>query len=329
MDFTTEALAHAEQIVRDKRRKFIDFDEFMGESGKWERHDLVIGADRNAYDRCHYLSLCDHKHEPYPIHQIVFPYLKALTALQGAPEPRIEDDHLLERQAPLYFPGPRSGEFACIDVDAAYWSLYRVASLDLSYDGELTPRQGRIRFLGADELRPFKFPRNAVIGSIRAEVRTEAHYGEIRSVPIGPQWRRPGLWAWIIDTLEAIAWDARMLFGAVHIQVDGYIVPADVAGDLVRWLRSEWGLQASIRAVGPGTITGLGHWSIASTDKGSDAEEGFAEPHQAGMEHVDNMAQDKMSAARVNGLRSWFIDALAYKNETPKIKLLDGRELIW
>ncbi len=316
-DFTAKPLAIAERLVRNRRHRFIDFDEYL-DSDSAVKHELVIGSHRTIYDRCHNVSLWDHCHEPYPIHTLVRPYLAELERLQGGYVPRIEDLSLFERQVPLYFGGPRSGELAHVDLASAYWQLYRVASLDIIYDGYDSPRQGSIRFLGANELRPYRLLRNSVIGFIRAESFTMATYGTYESVPIGPRWQRPSLWAWVIDTLEAIAWDARMLFGAFHIQVDGYIVPVDVAHDLVKFLADEWGLEASTRALGSGVVTGLGHWSIAGIEKGGDEDElleGFARPHIAGMEKVDNMAHDRYAIWRITRLREWFLAAQEVANE--------------
>jgi hypothetical protein len=335
-DFTTEPLIMAERHVRSTRRTFIDFDEFMA-SDKWERHHLVIGSFRNVYDHCHHLSLCDHSHAPYPLHSLARPYLDAICWLGGGEAPTIYDQSLLERVPPLYFAGPSSGAYACVDLTAAYWSLYRVASLDLRYDGVSTPRNGAIRFLGSDELAPHKLLRNAIVGTIRAETRTESQYGKVSLIPTGPKWRRPGLWGWIMDTLEAIAWEARMFFGAVHVQVDGYIVPAERAEELIGWLRDEWGLDATVRASGEGMISGLGHWSIGDVHKGADEGvddsigEGFVDPHRGGEEKVDNMAHSRMAAERVTMLREWFVAAQEYKNDTPKItsKVLDGAEVPW
>jgi hypothetical protein len=315
-DFVAEPLAIAERLVRNRRHRFIDFDEYMnGES--FVRHELVIGSHRTVYDRCHHVSLWDHSHAPYPVHTLVRPYLAELEQCQGGYVPKIEDLDLFERQVPMYFGGPCSGQFACVDLVSAYWQLYRVATLDLAYDGQSTPRNGQIRFLGADELRPYKLFRNAVIGFIRAEQFTKSTYGEFESSPIGPRWQRPSLWAWLIDTLEAIAWEARMLFGAVHIQVDGYIVPASVAPDLVQFLVDEWHLEASIRASGLGTITGLGHWTIEGIERGVDTEEGFTHPHVAGIEKIDNMAKRDWT-----GLREWFLAAQEVTNEKER-KLVD------
>jgi hypothetical protein len=315
-DFIAEPLAIAERRTRCQPRRFIDFDEFM--SNKWERHELVIGSNHNAYDRCHHIALCDHRHAPYPLHTLARPYIEEIIRCQRGEIATIYDQALLERQAPLYFTRPQSGSFACVDLDAAYWQLYRVASLDLDYDGLATPKNGRVRFLGSEELRPHKLLRNAIIGTIRAEYRTEANYGLVSSVATGPRFRRPALWAWLMDTLEAVAWEVRMFFAAVHVQIDGYIVPTDVAQSLIEWLKVEWGLQASIRASGHGVITGLGNWQI------EDEQVGEAEPHRAGMEHFDNMVKRDWT-----GLREWYVDNLAHYNETPTIKLLDSRECPW
>lgn len=322
--FEAEPLRTAERVLCSQRRKCIDFEAFMGPGGHWDRHRLVIGSHQSAYDRCHRITLIDHCHAPYPVHSLARPYLAEITRAQlpkfTRPRPTIPDDQLLERSAPLYFGGPCSGELAYIDLTAAYWQLYRVASLDLDYDGTGTPRQGQIKFLGSDELFPHKLLRNSIIGTVRAETVTESNYGTISVVPVGPKWRRPALWAWIMDMLEAIAWDVRVTFGAKMVQVDGYIVGADVAEQLVHHLRTAWGIESMTKSVGFGKLTSLGNWQIA------DEIRGHPEPHVAGAERVDTMVPRDWTI-----LREWYVEAKQIKEETSLIscKGLDGRLVPW
>jgi hypothetical protein len=346
MTFISEPLAIAERSYRNSRRSFLDFEQFMSPTGRYDQHCLIMGSNMTAFDQCHHTSLCDFSHSPYPIHGLVRPYLAEIARAQGSEIPQVYDNQLLLRSAPLYFQRPIEGELAVVDLDAAFWQLYKVASLDLTYDGVGYPTNGRVRFLGSDELHPHKLLRNAVIGTCRAEVQTVLDHGKARLQPINGKWRRPALWAWVMDTLEAVAWDMRSLFGAVHIQIDGYILPhADLAEDAIVFLQDQWGLSASLRASGNGIVNGLGHWMVGGEQRGDEETfpgnptfpdsgnvpfletSGFPEPFASPGEKVDTMD----SSRSWDCLHEWYIDALAYKQETLEIYCegLDGRPITW
>lgn len=325
--FCTEPLLIAEREFAPQRRQFIDWQSFTAPTGRYLQHHLIMGSHRTAFDSCHRTSLCDISHRPYPLHGLARTYLKTIHWMQGGEEPRICDSELFCHVAPLYFNRPVSGELVAIDLDAAYWQIYRVASLDLFYDGTGYPHNGHVKFLGSADLEPHKLLRNSVIGACRADTRTESVFGAMRRVSIGNRWQRPDLWAYIMDTLEAVAWDMRNLFGAVHVHTDGYILPhRDLAQDAIEYLQREWHLAASVRAEGEGIVQGLGSWSIADEVRGRDDDDELE-----GVPHIEvNESIDNMSGGNLN-LRSWFHDAVEHFTETPIIypSRLDGRPVPW
>ena len=304
--FLSPVLEAAHHRALKQRRRFIDWDEFMTAGGNYLRHYLLMGSDRNAFDACHRVSLCDHRHRPYPDTALIRPYMNELSRAQGGPQKRVPHDELQSRRTPAYFGGLVSGELATVDLDAAYWQIYTACTLDLSYDGIGTPINGNLRFLGADELRPLKHLRNAIVGAISAEHRTELDHGKALRVPVPVTIRRPDLWGFICDLLEAVAVDVRALFGAVHVMTDGYILPhGDLAEDCVDYLRTEWGLSASIRDRGEGIVAGLGNWQIWPD------VENVRGPLTYPGESIDNL----MFRHNADDLRQWFRDAAEWRDE--------------
>lgn len=256
----------AERRILSRQRRYLDVGAYLA-GEEWRRHRLVLGTAQ-VYDRCCHCSLIDGADRPYPTTMLVHPWLAELVHCQGE-DRRIDDETLLALQPPIVWRGPASGELAVVDIDQAYFQLYRQATLDLAYSGRGSPRQGRIRFLGADELAGEKAARNAVIGAIRAEWRTIAVMGRITRERIAASMRRPALWGYIMSVLHGIAGEMIEHFGALSVCVDGYVLGHhDLAEDAVAWLRSTWGLQASIRCRGEGILTGPSEWRIADVESG-------------------------------------------------------------
>lgn len=317
--FDTLPLREAQMNVTRIRRMFVDFNDFMDRHAKG--HYLIMGAHQTAFDSCHKISICDHSHEPYPVHGLARPYLRSISSLQAAPEVRVYDYGLFEREGPAYCPGIAVGDFTYIDLDAAFWQIYRVASLDMIYDGTKWPRNGQIKFLGSEELRPHKLLRNSIVGTTRAEYRMVMDHGRVLKERVGTRWLRPDLWAYIMDVLDAVAFDVAVLFESVHIFVDGYIVPTGTAVDLRRYLQEFWHLDSSVRVSGPGRIAGLNNWEIA------DQSQGDVDPIVSPIGKEIKISEKNPWTE----LRSWFVDAYEYFVETPFIspKRLDGQLVPW
>lgn len=292
------------------RRRFVDWNRFMAPTGRYRQHYLLLGSKRTAFDSCCKVSLADLSDHPYPISSLCRPYLRELVRLQATKPNRVEvvDKGLYERHPPTYYAGHTRGELALVDLVAAYWQLYAPTSLDLAYEGEGLPRNGTIRFLGADELGEHKGLRNTIVGIARAEYRTIVDFGRVERVPVGLRWQRPGLWAFLQDMLEAVAWEMRLLFGAVHIHTDGYVLPhPDLADDAVGYLADRWGLTAEVRARGEGEVRGLGSWMIGETTIGERT------PDTGPL--VDTMGQ----VVGNPDLRRWYLEAKAHRSATKSI----------
>lgn len=271
--FETEPLQIAHRSLVAMNHRYIDYDAFMAEHGRWTRHYLVLGNHRNSYDKCCRTALYDQRDFPYPEHLLVRPYLRTIIWMAGGEKRKVEHEELTRRESPLYFPGPSRGDFAMVDLVAAYHSIYSPTSFDLDYDGIHTPRSGSVRFVGSEELGRYKLLRNALLGTARAEWRTESDFGVIKKVAVGGRWRRPSLWAYVQDVLMAVAWEMRLFFGAVHIHTDGYVLPSgDLTEDAIEHLWKTWGLRAQVKAEGAGIVTGLGSWQIGDVLAGAPKE---------------------------------------------------------
>lgn len=309
MTFQTEPMQKAEKVALKRRREFIDFPYFMSDEGDWQMHHLFPAIMRHAYCSCHRVSWTDFELEPYPETALIRPYLREIANMQGGEIVRVYEQELLTRTPPIWFENPLEGELVIVDIDSAYWQLYAPASVDLDYNGCGHPRQGRVRFLGVDELRPFKVARNALLGTLRSEHRTELVFGELKWVKVAPTLRRPALWAYVQDCLGAIAWEMRR-FGARWVNVDGYVFPhRDLAEDAIAWLADRWHLSASVRAEGEGRVTGINTWHLENDDGMIPLDHPQVTrdvPHP-----VDNMA----ATPNAEDLRSWFVDAMVYREE--------------
>ena len=108
--FASEALQIAHREVMFHRRRYLDWNQFMSPTGRWNRHYLVWGNRRNAYDRCCAVSLIDEAEAPYPEHSLSRPYLRAIQRLQGGEKRKVEHDDLLKAEPPLYCAGIASGK---------------------------------------------------------------------------------------------------------------------------------------------------------------------------------------------------------------------------
>lgn len=291
------------------RRRYFDYETFM--MSEYRHHYLIVGTHRNCFDRCHGYGLVDHLDKPYPPHVLARPYLRTISYLQGGEEPsRIRDYSLFDRNPPTYFAGYTRGNLVHVDLTSAYLQLYAPASLDVSYDGASTPRNGRIKFLGACELGEHRELRNSIIGTVRSDSQSILDHGRLKHLPMSGKWQRPDLWALVQDTLEVIAWEMRLLFGAVHIHTDGYILPHPELGEAaVAYLADQWELASVVAAEGEGEVVALGSWRIGDQLSG--------EPEAGIGVHVDSMTH--VEAAPY--LRAWHLEAKAERRENPERKV--------
>ena len=177
----------------------------------------------------------------------------------------------LTKRFPLHTVGHATGDYALIDIDDAFFNLYRWLALDIDYrpDGPDTRIGiGRMRFVGHHDMTAAaKNVRRATWGmTVKQSAPNEYRKGNPYTPPTGPRsWNRylaPGLHSLLSDTLHAWATEAITRFGAVRIHTDSAVIPHDQRDRFVAWCATDWGLPVHVAAEGPGEIAGLTWWRI-------------------------------------------------------------------
>lgn len=164
----------------------------------------------------------------------------------------------LRTPPPLYWDGNREPrELAHVDIVACYHTLASMMSLDTWYIPGTAWGTGHYRWLGADEIRPYKLARNAAIGLARSTSFRFLEHGKARATP--PQANRflaPGMWGAMQDVLHCIAGEA-LRRGATHIHTDGYLLPPGEAGRFAAWVADRFHLECTVE-ISPTEVTSLG-----------------------------------------------------------------------
>ncbi len=258
------AIAARERIVVE------DVNAWTRTEGK--RHRLSVGQGRRTMlDSSGFPIVCDEAHSSPDSTDVAKQFLRHVwleqrRKIRGKWERRLpirtRDLSALDLAHPIHFAGVRElPEAAAVDIEAAYYSLYRRLPLDLTYEPGRSFGLGRFWFVGADEMASDKAGRNIALGLTRARAFTVLERGQpVRQSPWANRYLSPGLWAFICDVLHAIAAEA-IARGAVHYHTDGAILPASEAEGFREWLGETWGLGSTV-SYGHAYIAGVGAWQI-------------------------------------------------------------------
>lgn len=193
----------------------------------------------------------------------------------------ITEDKTIRRQQPrttapppMQYVGPKRGLMVYVDIVACYFSLYRQATLDMAYTANFVGL-GDVPFLWDDELALHKLTRNTVYGIMRKKGR-DRYKAEVpgkgmwhRSNERGP-WYAPGLIAYVMDTIQAVAQDCVAKFPIYSWLTDAAIIDYKAAGELIEYLADEWQLRARRVVSGQGFVYNLGRYWIDGKKGGSD-----------------------------------------------------------
>jgi hypothetical protein len=173
----------------------------------------------------------------------------------------------LDRRPAYYFAGQCAGPFILVDITACYATLYSRLTLDLTYRPECNPPLlgiGRGAFPRADEWLTTKAPRNALWGNLLRPRIREWRHGEPIDDALPNRFFAPDLTGIVLDACHAIACHAREN-GALSWAVDGGVFRPEEGRVFIEWLRSSFGLEADVRAEGPGWLFGATSYSIGPT----------------------------------------------------------------
>jgi hypothetical protein len=295
------------------RREEIDYMAFW-RSREWESFDRLVLGNRTFSDMVGRTKYIDSSVWPVTPTETARPYIRMIWEEQCArrqtaksrwmgfkrvPWSR-ETFPMLKLNAPAFFAAPSSGDLTYVDIKAAYFQLYSVASLDLRFNPQRGVfGQGIIEFLRADELATLKETRNTITGVVRATSRKQCCHGKMEMVPTYNRFLAPELWGYLMHTLHAVALDLRERFDVRYIATDGYIVPSHEADLLREYLAEAWGLESTVKCSGPGSVWALGAYRLGERGSRSRAKRG---------EPVDNLlALDEDWRAKLRRWRWWLI----------------------
>lgn len=162
------------------------------------------------------------------------------------------------RSQPMYTEvGKYNREMVYLDLKSAYWSIVKVIGWDVDYlPGMLVRRKG------CDD---FPFAANRLARNSLVSMGLPSHgflYKDGRMIAVPHAWKvNIGLWTAVQDILHGIADEMIKRAGAVYVNTDGYIIPAENEA-IGREIGAEWGLAMGEKNRGRATIYGVGAYSI-------------------------------------------------------------------
>lgn len=164
------------------------------------------------------------------------------------------------RVQPMYtLPGMYNKEMCYVDLVAAYWSILSLVGWDVDYfPGILVRRSSVCDFPYPED----KLARNSLVSLGLPGVGILYKDGKVILVP--HSWRvNVGLWSAIQDILNGVADDMVKRAGAVYVNTDGYIIPAENI-NVAYGIAEEWGLPIREKHRGRATVYGVGAYSIGA-----------------------------------------------------------------
>lgn len=191
---------------------------------------------------------------------------------------RHDDLAYLELGPPIHYGSPilEPRRLVLVDLDAAYWAIACLATLDLSFGlrpgGGIDVGYGKIGWHRPGEVCQLgglsKRGRQAVIGYLHRREIEYYHYGELRHEPAPKRFTAPGLWGWMMCVLHAVAWEAVENWGCYRVATDSFLIDEADCEAFIGWLAEVWLLSGSVRARGMGRLYQL-HWlEIRATKPG-------------------------------------------------------------
>lgn len=163
-----------------------------------------------------------------------------------------------ERGNPIYYQPSAGKHFRYIDLKGAYWQLMNVLGWDVDYHPGQWLSPGRA---------PYDFPapnhkqsRSALVTVCQPGTVTIWNRGKFHEERVSGKVNQAIMRA-INDILHLIALDA-VTMGAVYVNTDGYIFPAERSAPFEDRLTKRWRLKWEIKAEGEGIVTGIGSYRV-------------------------------------------------------------------
>lgn len=154
---------------------------------------------------------------------------------------------------------PTKGEAVYVDLKAAYWSIVRTVGWNVNYHPE--------RFLVCNpdnEDFPFadnKLGRNMLVSTSLPHNLSMWNGRRVVTVQKRNPYQNLILFRLVTDVLNAIAAEMIQYAGAIYVNTDGYIIPAE-SYDRARDVLDSWGLPYAIKFQGMATVTAIASYKF-------------------------------------------------------------------
>lgn len=164
------------------------------------------------------------------------------------------------RAFPLYAEPQYLPDAAYVDLRAAYWSIVQIVGWNVEYNPNKWLGKGK-------DMSDFPYAGNKIARNclVTAGLLVPSRLWNIKSgklvmVKKGNPLANYGLWACVMDVLNAIAAEMREL-GAVYVHTDGYIMPQSQVDKAIQKV-AEWGIEARVKSKGDAWIYAAGAYAI-------------------------------------------------------------------
>lgn len=181
---------------------------------------------------------------PYTWGEFIFDYLLLCEEESGKKFNWIP--HSNEKsQSVIYFTGASSGLYTYVDITSCYYSLYRSLPLDSRYFRNKTKLAvGEIWLASPDEFGLHKQIRNMTFGLMRKDKTMIYKNQKFSTDNKHGRFYRPDIVAYVLDTVQAIATEAKEKFKIHAWLTDAAILPTSQAAAFQDYLITEWHLDS-------------------------------------------------------------------------------------
>lgn len=201
---------------------------------------------------------------------------------------------LLDKRVPLLYTGPSKGDqYIYVDLDGAYWQIYRRLWLDTSWPGGYYGNYPLVHV--ADRLKKWKAARNALIGISRMRTITGVRGRQRTTLHVKNKFLSPPLWATVIDCLHWVA-QIAIACECIYIHTDGYMFNKPDMADNFMIVLASLGFLFSVRTSGPGDVRG---WCVYKIGEKS------TKPYLLGLNHTEKEFTNVQQEQTVEWSRYW------------------------
>lgn len=294
--------------ARNYKREAVPYREWFADKRYVEYPGIILGT-HNATHAGRKLKFVEESMYPIPRTELAWAYLNHIVDESATRRKRVgwskKTFGFLDYGPPTFFSGPQTGSLAYLDIDACYFSLYSLATLDLNFD--VWPPLlvlGKVDFLERDYLLANKSVRNTLGGGIIRSSSMTTYSGRQKSIVEVQNYNRflaPELWGFMMKILHSVAREVVDNFDVYYWNFDGCILPRKYAYLASEYMWDKWGLSSGIRGESEtGKLRGFGSYSIGSAS---------TKAKNSGGKAFDNiLPYDAYLAEKYKMWRRWLIE---------------------